>query len=183
MGPIWGRQDPGGPHVGPTNFAIWDVCLFSFIIPDTKTSQVVGILSQGKQGDPLCTQSVMVVWWPGDKRSQDISKHGVDSVWLVYYDLSTSMVKTKQRVGVEICTMLCIFDVGYCGLIEVWVLSWFVVPLLFSLYMISMALFSIANALELLQSCTKPSIYSWYIEALLTCTTDALELLQSAGLY
>ena len=24
MGPIWGRQDPGGPHVGPINFAIWD---------------------------------------------------------------------------------------------------------------------------------------------------------------
>ena len=22
MGPIWGR-DPGGPHVGPMNFAIW----------------------------------------------------------------------------------------------------------------------------------------------------------------
>ena len=25
MGPIWGRQDPGGPHVGPVNFAIWDM--------------------------------------------------------------------------------------------------------------------------------------------------------------
>ena len=25
MGPIWGRQDPGGPHVGPMNFAIWDL--------------------------------------------------------------------------------------------------------------------------------------------------------------
>ena len=25
MGPIWGRQDPAGPHVGPMNFAIWDV--------------------------------------------------------------------------------------------------------------------------------------------------------------
>ena len=25
MGPIWGRQDPGGPHVGPMNLAIWDV--------------------------------------------------------------------------------------------------------------------------------------------------------------
>ena len=25
MGPIWGRQDPGGPRVGPMNFAIW-VC-------------------------------------------------------------------------------------------------------------------------------------------------------------
>ena len=23
MGPIWGRQDPGGPHVGPMNFANW----------------------------------------------------------------------------------------------------------------------------------------------------------------
>ena len=22
MGPIWGQQDPGGPHVGPMNFAI-----------------------------------------------------------------------------------------------------------------------------------------------------------------
>ena len=25
MGPIWGRQDPGGPHVGPMNFGIWDM--------------------------------------------------------------------------------------------------------------------------------------------------------------
>ena len=25
MGPIWGRQDIGGPHVGPVNFAIWDM--------------------------------------------------------------------------------------------------------------------------------------------------------------
>ena len=24
MGPIWGRQDPDGPYVGPMNFAIWD---------------------------------------------------------------------------------------------------------------------------------------------------------------
>ena len=23
MGPIWGRQDPDGPHFGPMNFAIW----------------------------------------------------------------------------------------------------------------------------------------------------------------
>ena len=22
MGPVWGRQDPGGPHVGPMNFVI-----------------------------------------------------------------------------------------------------------------------------------------------------------------
>ena len=24
MGPTWGRQDPGGPHIVPMNFAIWD---------------------------------------------------------------------------------------------------------------------------------------------------------------
>ena len=24
MGPIWGQQDPGGPHVGPMNIAIWE---------------------------------------------------------------------------------------------------------------------------------------------------------------
>ena len=24
MVPIWGRQDPGGPQIGPMNFAIWD---------------------------------------------------------------------------------------------------------------------------------------------------------------
>ena len=23
MGPTWGRQDPGGSHVGPMNIAIW----------------------------------------------------------------------------------------------------------------------------------------------------------------
>ena len=23
MGPIWGQQDPGGPHVDPTNLATW----------------------------------------------------------------------------------------------------------------------------------------------------------------
>ena len=30
MAPIWGRQDPGGPHVGPMNFVIWAAfCLSS----------------------------------------------------------------------------------------------------------------------------------------------------------
>ena len=27
MEPIWGRQDPGGLHVGPMNFAIWDCAM------------------------------------------------------------------------------------------------------------------------------------------------------------
>ena len=31
MGPIWDRQDQGGPHVGPMNFAIWRDCVVFFI--------------------------------------------------------------------------------------------------------------------------------------------------------
>ena len=27
MGPMWGQQDPGGPHVAPMNFAIWEFVL------------------------------------------------------------------------------------------------------------------------------------------------------------
>ena len=41
MGPIWGRQDPGGPHVGPINFAIW-VCLYIFHITYMKQASDVG---------------------------------------------------------------------------------------------------------------------------------------------
>ena len=32
MGPIWGRQDPGGPHVGLMNFAIWGICEVCLIL-------------------------------------------------------------------------------------------------------------------------------------------------------
>ena len=31
MGPIWSRQDPGVPHVGPMNFAIWVASLAPYI--------------------------------------------------------------------------------------------------------------------------------------------------------
>ena len=30
MGPRWGRQEPGGPHVGPMNFAIWGMIDWEF---------------------------------------------------------------------------------------------------------------------------------------------------------
>ena len=34
MGPIWDREDPGGPHVGPMNFAIWDYSTSHMSKPD-----------------------------------------------------------------------------------------------------------------------------------------------------
>ena len=35
MGPIWGQQDPDGPHVGPMNFAIW-VIIYSSAVTITQ---------------------------------------------------------------------------------------------------------------------------------------------------
>ena len=41
MGPIWGRQDPGGPHVGPIIFAIWETILIMHML----TCSIVQIVS------------------------------------------------------------------------------------------------------------------------------------------
>ena len=43
MGPTWGRQDPGGPHVDPMNFDIW-VIPNSYKISDPKASEQEGQL-------------------------------------------------------------------------------------------------------------------------------------------
>ena len=32
MGPIWGQQDPDGPHVGAMSFAMWGVTLDIFAV-------------------------------------------------------------------------------------------------------------------------------------------------------
>ena len=37
MGPIWGRKDPGGPHVDPMNLAIWDITPSDRHYPHTET--------------------------------------------------------------------------------------------------------------------------------------------------
>ena len=51
MGPIWGRQDPGGPHDGPMKFAIW-VVFFALDVFDTSshyTQQAILIDSRHSQ--------------------------------------------------------------------------------------------------------------------------------------
>ena len=40
MGSIWGRQDPGGPHVGPINFAIWELLSARNLTSSTAVNQV-----------------------------------------------------------------------------------------------------------------------------------------------
>ena len=56
MRPIWGRQDPGGPHVGPMNSAIWvNSCSSDFDFQD--------VLSVGKfLKDDYCTQNMYGVF-------------------------------------------------------------------------------------------------------------------------
>ena len=39
MGPIWGRKDPGGPHVGPMKFAIWADIYRKLMILQTRCLQ------------------------------------------------------------------------------------------------------------------------------------------------
>ena len=41
MGPTWGRQDPGGPHVGPMNLAIWVWMLYSVNYGLTEVSVMI----------------------------------------------------------------------------------------------------------------------------------------------
>ena len=40
MGPIWGREDPGGPHVGPMDFAIWVSSFYPLIDFNTRCIMV-----------------------------------------------------------------------------------------------------------------------------------------------
>ena len=46
MGPIWSRLDPGGPHVGPINFAIWvGIWNLCQVYSDQCVSMIKSILS------------------------------------------------------------------------------------------------------------------------------------------
>ena len=44
MGPIWGQQDPGGPHVGPVNLAIW-VAIYTWATKNNHTGWPAAVSS------------------------------------------------------------------------------------------------------------------------------------------
>ena len=58
MGPIWDRQDPGEPHVGPMNLAIWDVSALIIIIKFNTLYIYI-----------LCMHYLMVVNHPYDEKA------------------------------------------------------------------------------------------------------------------
>ena len=70
MGPIWGRQGPGGPHVGPMNLAIWIVNTWVriqrvklLIYPQTSTISLLKF-GNGYVISPTLSMDVITYsWW------------------------------------------------------------------------------------------------------------------------
>ena len=78
MGPIWGLQDPGGPHVRPMKFAIWGV---------------YGLMDCG-QVAPYDVRNIGHLWcmqWLTVKHSIAYADYFVNSIkkmfgWIFYYN-------------------------------------------------------------------------------------------------
>ena len=66
MGPTWGRQDPGGPHVGHMNFAIWVYLSRNLISWPVVTNHV--ILS-------ICNKINLLLIGMGQNENADTFKH------------------------------------------------------------------------------------------------------------
>ena len=73
MGPIWGRQGPGGPHVGPMNLAIWVVIQISCLNLNKKlrvvkmptlSSQVVMTISAATSNNKVGIMTTFNFHWP-----------------------------------------------------------------------------------------------------------------------
>ena len=54
MGPIWGRQDPGGPHVGLMNLAIW--VYFDGLVQERHNSSALAMVLRLSCTNPS-------IWW------------------------------------------------------------------------------------------------------------------------
>ena len=86
MGPIWGRQDPGGPHVGPMNFAIWVItgCTLKLSCWQLMVQPVMKISSKWRHfhfSVPRAVDSFTLVWqsyrtsgffWPNGQLCKNI---------------------------------------------------------------------------------------------------------------
>ena len=58
MGPIWDRQDPGGPHVDPMNLIIWETAPFRVLSVLCDRSASFHIIVKGFSHDDGTTQIV-----------------------------------------------------------------------------------------------------------------------------
>ena len=59
MGPTWGRQDPGGSHVGPMNLAIWGIIAVDALDPSVARTSTAINLTVLDLCIPLCDTKVV----------------------------------------------------------------------------------------------------------------------------
>ena len=86
MGPTWGRQDPGGPHVGHVNLAIWEGLDFYH------TFQIIHHAFENRALPPsltrrLCTRSSCLEEmgsYLGSISSKRIVNKWINSNWLLF---------------------------------------------------------------------------------------------------
>ena len=78
MGATWSRQDPGGPHVGPMNLAIW-----VYTLHETVSSDIKSIHTNG-----WTRISVTHPYWFVSKQPDAICQIAIDLSGLPYIDLS-----------------------------------------------------------------------------------------------
>ena len=84
MGPIWGRQDPGEPHVGPMNFAIWDTFNFYWFYAyfTTLTKLLMGF--------------IRILWIIGNVRGPSARKRLVSHIWYLNFGDWDGTTKSGQ---------------------------------------------------------------------------------------
>ena len=96
IGPIWGRQDSGGPHVGPMNLAIWASICFQPCQGDFPDIQVLSLYSLPRQ---QCDCGLTYFW-----RLQDIR---------ISHDTASN--HWSYRWHVWCCRIQCSFVGNYAG--------------------------------------------------------------------
>ena len=82
MGPIWGRQDPGGPYVGPMDFAIWGYTLFGLMVKD-HSQKFLHI-----EEVPNCRDWN---WSVNQLRNQNIYSAHVDNISIMWLGITPTM--------------------------------------------------------------------------------------------
>ena len=103
MGSTWGRQDPGGPHVGPMNFAIWESSLGLHV---TKNSSSVkqSFKQLAKNYNTCCQSGFQWTFKQIEPREQfqrrkgfiDLCPWYIFKIWLCFY---VSVIKMHLKIA------------------------------------------------------------------------------------
>ena len=104
MGPIWGRQDPGGPHVVPMNFAIWVLCgtHLDFIYLNEKFKRNLFLSVQSSVNQHWYREWHGAEQWP---------------LLLTWFNLSSSRDKLSYPIW---CVRWNYLSIPWCVTVEVW---------------------------------------------------------------